>query len=365
MLTSRLWVNLRDVLAATVLALLALAVPVRGADFEGTLYFTTLVPGVDDAGNRANVFKVGFEYNMGAMPILGNPLKTPLTGIANTTTGADGLVFFQDAAGERHLAVAGETSRVYDINPNLFNPNPIASVGTGGPSAFHMMTAPNGTIWSSGLGTSFPSDLVSYGTMLSPGTPHPIIAGPDRQIAQIAWPTTDSSMAFYTTGGVAGFGNFGRIDLNTFTTERLLTNLPAARGMVFDPRTGKLILVGSGHVTQIDPSKPTEIFSDLNLSGMGFHQFDQLAVDGHGHVFIADNFGHLVFLDISVSRAVGSPDLLSIQQVGHDLRFDDFAPLVGPGSPPPEVPEPGALVLLGVGGLVLLGYGWRRRQRAA
>jgi len=48
--------------------------------------------------------------------------------------------------------------------------------------------------------------------------------------------------------------NFGRIDLATFRTTRLISNLPAAHdGLVFDPYTGDLILVGNDSISQFDP----------------------------------------------------------------------------------------------------------------
>jgi hypothetical protein len=212
-----------------------------------------------------------------------------------------------------------------------------------------MMVAPDGTIYSSGIpGTpaSYPSDL-SQG-----GTPH-LLIGTDRSITTIAW--SDAQHAFYTSSDAGGFGSFGVLNLSTFRTTRIYSNLPAAHGMTFDPYTGDLILFGDSHITQIDPNS-LAIVSDLNTGASGF-EFDQGTVDGQGHIFAASNTGRLVFLDVTNSRQVGSPDFMTSVFLAPQL--DDVAPLIGPGSP---APAPSSFALLSTGLFSLLGYRlWRRR----
>ena len=68
-------------------------------------------------------------------------------------------------------------------------------------------------------------------------------------------------------------------------------------------------------VTQIDPKTMT-IVSTRNFSSLGISQLDQGAVDGQGHLYVADNTGKLLFVDYSQtgligdsSDFVGRPDL--------------------------------------------------------
>ncbi|MBX9583821.1 MAG: PEP-CTERM sorting domain-containing protein [Gemmataceae bacterium] len=219
----------------------------------------------------------------------------------------------------------------------------------GGTSAFHMMMSPGGVIFSAGI----PGELASYpGTLTANGTPH-AVTGDDTAIDTISWDADGN--AYYTASGAGGFGAFGRIDMTTFTTTRLLSGVEAAHGMTFDPYTGTLILFGDSHVSQIDPADPTVILSDLDLSGFGFN-FDQGTTDGKGHVFAADNGGRLLFLDITTSGLVGAPDFGVAPFLAANL--DDIAPLSGPGS---LVPEPGSLTLLGLGAAGLVGARLRRR----
>jgi hypothetical protein len=341
------------------LALLMSVVPAWGADFEGTLWFTTKTPGP----GPANVYKMDFGYNSHTPVTLSG--LTPLANITNV--GADGLVFTEDG----FLAVGGQTNRVYKLNPNILNPPPLNFQLTDGPQAAYMMVAPDRTIYTSGL--SLPATPVAFNSTLSTGGTARNVTGSETGISTLAWHTSASNTGFYTNGDVNGVGNFGTFTLSgtTINTTRISTGLIGARTVIFDPRTGDLILAGDGHVRQFDPNTMTFV-SDLDLTGQGF-LFDQSAVDGEGHLFVADNNGSILFVDYSTTGLVGAPEGPSgnfrqkLTFPGVDLPFDDLAPMVGPGSlPPPPVPaEPGSFVLFGIGGLVLLGYGWRRRQRMA
>jgi hypothetical protein len=136
--------------------------------------------------------------------------------------------------------------------------------------------------------------------------------------------------AYYTNGGGGGYGNFGIVDLSTFTTKRFFTNLPAAHGIIYDPLTGDLIIVGSSHVTQIDPTT-MKVVSDRDFSSMGISSLDQGAVDGKGHLYVADNRGQLLFVDYSKTGLIGDPsDFVATPFVAN--YFDDVAPLAGLGS---------------------------------
>jgi hypothetical protein len=303
------------------------------ADFMGTLYFTTFAGG-------SNVNKIDYDYKPGVSFSFTSPIK----GIASTP-GADGVVFTSDG----YLAVGGQGGAVYKVNPTT---GAFTSVGTGGTSAYEMMAAPDGKIYSSGAEAGLPTPAVYPSDLSKPGTAKPV-TGDNTGVTHITW--SDATHAFYTlASGGSGFGDFGTIDPSTFVTKKIFSALPAAHGMTFDPYTGDLILFGDSHVTQIDPSKPGVIVSDLTLS-LG-STFDQGAVDGLGHIFIANNGGDLAFIDISKSGLVGSPDFVATPFLAGAL--DDIAPLVGAGSA--ATPEPASLAVMTFGGLALLGYRWRR-----
>ena len=68
--------------------------------------------------------------------------------------------------------------------------------------------------------------------------------------------------------GSGGTGSFGRIDLATKVTTRVLRSLPAAHGIAFDPYTDTMILTGATHVTQVDIATGT-IVADLDI-GAGY-----------------------------------------------------------------------------------------------
>lgn len=316
--------------------------------FDGTLYFTSYY-NASVSQNPAGVHSRSVSYDGAGTLTLGSTVD--LVTFA-PKVGADGIVFTSDG----YLAVGGEGNLVHKVDPNRINT--FTNVAAGNTQAFHMMVAPDGTIYSSGIpGTpaSYRSDLAGGGTA------HPL-TGDDRTIDTIAW--SDPQHAFYTSSGAAGTGDFGVIDLNTFHTTRIFSNLPAAHGMVFDPYTGDLVLFGAKHVTQIDPLTHS-IVSDLNLGGPGYPfgtaGFDQGATDGLGHFFVANNSGYMLFLDITNSRSVGSPDFLRTPFLGSQL--DDIAPLIGPGSRP--IPEPGSAVLVASGAVALLGVRRSRRSLIA
>lgn len=286
----------------------------------GTLYFTTF-SGAD------RVHDVSFNFN-GASFGLGSVVNIA----GGNGIGADGLVFTAD----NNLAVGGQGNAVYKVDPNGVNPT--TSVTAGGTDAYHMMVAPDGSIWSSGI----PGTPASYNANATVnGTAHTIhnVAGGVVNLDSISWNTADATKAFYTSSGAAGNGTFGKLDLSTMIATPLLTSLPAAHGMTFDAYTGDLILFGANHVTQIDPLTGL-VVHDATFSAS--ETFDQGTSDGKGHLYIASNSGDLLFLDISTSMNVAAPDYSSTQFLASSL--DDVAPLSGGGSQ--TVPDAGSTALL-------------------
>lgn len=261
---------------------------------------------------QPNVRKLVFNYDGLNSFALSTPLTVAQTGYA------DGLIFAPDG----DLLVGGG-SNVYKVNPNTgtFVTKPSSA------TAYHLMLDKSGKkLWAAGI----PGWLVEF--PLDPNLGNPIshnISGDETGVTSVSFDSQGT--AYYTSSGAGGYGNFGTIDLTTFKTTRLLTNVPAAHGMYFDNYTGHLIMNGSNQVLQYDPvaRKVVSIFTSSISS-----QFDQGAADGKGHILVASNLGELLFIDYSVSKEVGNPHNF-VTQPYVESCLDDVAPLSGFGSSPP------------------------------
>jgi hypothetical protein len=320
--------NLRTLSA--VLALLGATAACAHADAtDGNLFYTTFAGGT-------NVHRVDYDYDGTTTFTLFN--NTPLAAVE----GADGIIF----APNGNLLVGGQGPRVHEVQTDG---TLVQTVHPGIGDAFHLALNPDrATVYAMGI----PGGAV--GVM-----PFPLAAGTgigvtgdDTSISSIAFDAAGN--AYYTNAGPGGTGAFGKItDLSTMNTMRLLSDVPAAHGMAFDPFTGDLMLFGDGHVTQVTTAGV--IVSDRAFDGVNF---DQGTVDGNGHAFVASNTGHLLFVDYSGTGLIGDlGNFTSLQFLNDNL--DDVAPLVGPGAPP-DVPEPGAVAILACG---LIGAGFISRRR--
>src|SRR5262249_20544246 len=132
-------------------------------------------------------------------------------------------------------------------------------------------------------------------------------------------------------------------------------------GMIEGACRGLKTMFGGGQGATIDPTPATNagiIASLRQFDVPGVGDFDQGAVDGLGHAFIAGS-GAITFIDYSLTGDITNPANI-IRITGGFGNIDDIAPLVGPGAPPPSVPEPSSLFLLGAAIFGLLSY--RRRH---
>ncbi len=169
---------------------------------------------------------------------------------------------------------------------------------------------PTRTVLYAGWDDTNISTLSVAGGTMSDGTPHAVTGG-DGVATSIAFTSTDG--AFYVTGGT-GFGNFGRIDLSTFVTTRLLSNVPGAV-VAYDPFSDSLILSGGGVCYQVRAGDPTNVISMRNDSATD--NYIELQPDGNGHLFgtVCCGNGGIVILDYSASGLIGDPSTV----IGHAL----------------------------------------------
>jgi hypothetical protein len=146
--------------------------------------------------------------------------------------------------------------------------------------------------------------------------------------------------------------------MNTKVTTRFLTGVESAHGIIYDPFSNMITLFGAGKTGTVALGSHTFKQSAVDFNA----DFDQGAVDGLGHAFIAGN-NQITFLDYSISGDITAPNYVEIE-TGF-TNIDDVAPLVGAGSQQGVVPEPASVVLLLTGGLGMLGYVRRRKQAGA
>ncbi|MBV9124869.1 MAG: Ig-like domain repeat protein, partial [Planctomycetes bacterium] len=274
-------------------------------------------PGPAAPTSQVELFFTTFNGTVDKVAISSNEtsltLGTPIT--IDGSVPADGLIFLPNG----DLLTANNA--ITEINPKTG-----AVVATvNGQGAEHLALDPSGTkVWTSPQ----PGSLVEV--LLNPlqdGIVH-TLTGDDTAVTHLAFDPAGN--AYYVSSGGGGFGSFGLIDLTTFTTRRIYSNLPAAHGLSFDPFTGDLIMVGSRQITQIDP-RTLQIVSTLDLSSRGVGPIDQGAEDGQGHLYAAANSGQLVFIDYSATGLVGDPrDFVATPFLANAL--DDVAPLSGLGA---------------------------------
>jgi hypothetical protein len=325
--------------------------PARAELITGNLYYTTFYGSNGYGPSKDRLHSSTFNYETTNHSL---SISIPTNITTNQAIGADGIIFAPDG---KTLLVGGQSQFIYHVDPSTGNV--LNSLYTGGVAVYHLALSPNGhTIYGGG------SEAGSAGVAVVPTNPYgngatESIRGSNSVITGIAFDANGS--AYYTSSGLGGYGNFGTITGlgSSPVTQALLTNLPAAHGIVYDPFAGDFILVGSNEIAQVSTSG--QIISSRTFSNL-FASFDQVSVDGQGQLFVADNDGTLLFVDYSQTGKVGdASNYTSTKFLISNL--DDIAPLVGPGGGGLATPEPSTLTLLGIGSLSLLGYGWRRRKQ--
>lgn len=310
------------------------------ADFlSSTLYYTTYNGG-------QNVNKVAYTYDTVSH------VFTQGSGVnVASTPGADGIIFAPDG----FLLVGGQggspTAQVHRVNPTTGAFTSVQANAANG--AYHMTLDPSGNV---AYATGIPGGLASVPlTPFGNGTAHTIL-GPNSAITSMAF--NGAGTAVYTTAGPASSGDVGFINLATYTTTRIHTNVAGAHGLTFDPFTNTFIMFSGSTMVQFANDATLTILGTRIFNGLNF---DQGTVDGLGHVFVASNTGDLLFMDYSATGLITDAGNTVHSQF---LAFflDDVAPLVGAGSNPLPAPAGMSLAFIGVAGLA--GYSWFKRKKA-
>ena len=314
----------------------------HAASISGTLYYTTYSGGT-------NVHSVDYSYNGSALSLTNN------IGIA-ATTGADGLLFAPDG----NLVVAGQSNNVLSEITKTGSLVNMVGAGTGSYHLALSSNAPNATLYNlwngsgSGGTTSISATTLSSGGLASGGIAYTVNCSGScsTDVRGLVYDPVNNTW-YYGTAADGQSGSFGTVSFDNTshvaTLTQLMTNV-YAHGLTYDPFTQDIIMSSANTIQQYSAAL-NSIVSTANGPG----NFDQSAVDGQGHLFVASNSGNLQFIDYAASGLIGSSTYSTSPFLAGSL--DDIAPLSGTGSNP--VPEPGMLSLFGAG---LLAMGMRRRK---
>lgn len=162
---------------------------------------------------------------------------------------------------------------------------------------------------------------------------------------------TDTARVDVTAKNIGTYGGkIGDKVIESFGTKILIDSLEGAHGGTYDDYSKTIFVFGGSRIVQIQPYRENGqqkakvvAYIDLrehffeetsaNLSGprtpgVGW-RLDQGTVDGYGHLFVASNTGHMIFVDYAANpkKLINDNVLIHVQWI--DNYLDDLAPLKG------------------------------------
>src|SRR6516164_1878384 len=225
-----------------------------------------------------------------------------------TTTGADGILFLPDG----NLAIGGQGgggggAQIHEITTGgvaVANVNTLFN-GSTFDGSYHLAlssNSPTATLYSmcnGECGANLSRTTLAGGGLqnATTATNIAVTGGVSHDVRGLIFDPVNSTWYYGTAGDGSTSGDFGTVSFNgtTATLTRLLSDVPA-HGLTFDPFTNDIIFSSGNVVDQFDPTSGTIVSTFTDTNNPGDH-FDQSAVDGAGHLFVASNNGNLVGID--------------------------------------------------------------------
>jgi hypothetical protein len=316
-------------ITACLAMLSGMIVPAHAATINGDLFFTTFqnqsgAPGITPS---TNVWKVPFTYD-GTIFTLG--LTVPI----KTLTGADGLEFDPNDSTNSTLLIGEQNS------------NRVAQLSTDGATLIEKKadgSQPQVYLGAQAYGVqatpdkanliTLPNDPSPFGTSINISPLGPLGDGVRHLVTGVS--TTLRGIDFRQ--GVAYWGDaddrqlnrFGTIDLSTYITSLVNIvddvdhtagqgSLPS-HGVTYDKFSDCFFLASGNNVWQVCPKVDGNYHIVAKVQTPGatntnpvtnplsyFDNWDQVSVDGQGHLFAANNDGDLLFIDYAATGNIGT-----------------------------------------------------------
>ncbi|MCQ2097777.1 MAG: hypothetical protein MJY87_07535 [Fibrobacter sp.] len=148
-------------------------------------------------------------------------------------------------------------------------------------------------------------------------------------------------------------GKIGDSVITAFNTKILIDSLEGAHGGTYDPYSKTIFVFGGARIVQILPYRENgevkaKVVAHIDLRDFFFVEslenltlprtndggyvgwrLDQGTVDGYGHLFVASNTGHMVFVDYTANPKMYINDNVLVHLQWIDNYLDDLAPLSG------------------------------------
>ena len=187
----------------------------------------------------------------------------------------------------------------------------------------------------------------------SRGTPCSEQSKKERRAGAYFGYITDTTWTKVTNSNKSSIGGeVGDSVITKLGTTILIDSLEGAHGGTYDPYSETIFVFGGARIVQIRPYKQggkmkAEVIAFIDLRDYFFVEseanltpprtpdvgwrLDQGTVDGMGHLFVASNTGHLVFVDYAANpnKKINDNVLVHVQWI--DNYLDDLAPLSGAG----------------------------------